>query len=408
VSTRIGLAVGATAVRAVAVRASAVTWAAEVPVEGKTLAEALTELFATVPTRRWPRPTISAAVGPTYSQLRRLTGLPAVRDDEALTRLVGESASRFFLRNGVPLVTTGVHRDSENGVWGAAIERPVVSTLESCCAERRYRLTAILPSLVVLPHGLEGDSLMWRDGDVVAELSLLEGDLRGVRRAISCDDVPDAEHAVAPNAVAALTELGEHGWRFADAYGAAVGSVRTPLAYRPSRATRAAKAPPWRLAVAAAALTLGVFAALLAPVFSARESARLAVAALSGTAGQRRAAEAAETELAVVTGALREVATFDRDRRSATLLLASVTRALPRGGALVNMRTDSTGGTIVALVPRAAPFVESLEHVPLVATPSIIGPITREVANTTEVERVTVRFHWADLPATSARTSRQR
>lgn len=405
-STRIGLAVGATAVRAVAIRGGSVTWAAEVPVEGRTLAEALTELFATVRVRRWPRTAVSAAVGPSFSQLRRLTGLPAVADDEVLTRLVGESAGRFFLRNGVPLVTTGVRRDSDDVVWGAAIERPVVSALETCCAEGPYRLTSVLPSLVVLPHGLEGDSLTWRDGDVVAELSVLDGAVRSVRRTVSSDSAVTA-NAEAPSAVAALTGLGEQGWRFADAYGAAV-AVRAPLAYRPSRKARAVKVPAWRLALGSAALALGVFAVLLAPAVQARESARRAVTTLASVADQRRAADAAENELAVVTAALREVATFGHDRRSATLLLASLTRALPRGGALVSVRMDSTGGTLVAIVPRAAPFVESLEHVPLVATPSIIGPITREVANAAEVERVTVRFHWSDQPDASSRPWRQR
>jgi hypothetical protein len=82
-----------------------------------------------------------------------------------------------------------------------------------------------------------------------------------------------------------------------------------------------------------------------------------------------------------------------------TLLVNDLARALPTGGALVTLRVDSVGGTLVALAPRAAILIERLEHVPGVTTPTFVGPVTREVAGASEVERVAIHFDWARVSA---------
>jgi hypothetical protein len=400
VSVRIGLAVATDAVRGVAVHEGGVVWGGEVPADDtRTLTAVLSELLAAMPVRRWPRPAVVAAVGPAHSQLRRLTGLPPVADDRTLTRLVGQSTSRFFLRNGVPLVTTGVLRDGDGEAWGGAIEQPVVAELEAACRANGFRLAAVLPALAVLSNALEGDALTWCDGDVRAELTIAAGRLRTLRRTVVPADAIDAPAVDQPRAVTQLAETGAEAWRFADAYGAAVASARDPLAYRPARSASATPVPAWRLAIAGAACVLSLLAALVAPSLAARQAANRATDRLSAMAVTRRAAVAAETDLGLVTGALEELAAFDRDRRSSILLLAALTRSLPKGSALVALRADSTGGTLVALAPRAALVMAALEGVPNLASPTIIGPITREVAGRAEVERVTVRFSWAGAPA---------
>ena len=93
-----------------------------------------------------------------------------------------------------------------------------------------------------------------------------------------------------------------------------------------------------------------------------------------------------------MSAALEEVAAFDRDRQPVTLLLEDLAHALPAGSALVTVRVDSAGGTLVALAPRAAALLERLEHVPFVSTPTFVGPVTREAAANAEVERVAIRF----------------
>jgi hypothetical protein len=409
-SVRVGIAVSTDFVRAVAVRDGAVLWGAESPVDGRPIEAVVGELIAARRLRRWPRPTVIAAVGPARAQLRRLAGLPPVVDAAALARLVSESAGRFFLRNGVPLVTTGVRRDHEGdgAGWSAAIEQPVVAALERTCRAHGLRLVAVLPTLSVIPHALNGDTLTWTDGDVCARITLSGGRLVTMRRAISDAAEPAPQRDELPCAVPALAVLGAEGWRFADAYGAAVASVRDPLAYRPARSASAPPVRPWRLAAAGLACGIAVASAMLGPTLAARRAAAQATVALSTLGGRRHAAEAAEADLARVSAALEEVAAFDRDRHAATLLVSDLARALPAGSALATLRVDSAGGTLVALALRAAVLIERLEHVPGLTSPTIVGPVTREVAAGTEVERVAIRFGWAGAPAAPAVPSSRR
>jgi Tfp pilus assembly protein PilN len=403
-SVRVGIAVAGGAVRAVAVRDGDVLWAAESSVDGRTIEAAVTELLTARRLHRWPRPMIVAAVGPARSQLRRLSSLPPVLDAGALARLVSESTSRFFLRNGVALVTTGVRRDRDGDSegWGAAIEQPVIVALEAACRARGWRLTAVLPTLAVIPHALQGDSLTWNDGEVCAHVTLSGGRLTNMRRTVADVATPASAHDAVPLAAPGLAALGADGWRFADAYGAAVASVRDPLAYRPARAALAAPIRKWRLVTAGVACGVALVSAILGPTLMTRHAAARATSALAALARQRRAAEAAESDLVHVSRALDEVAAFDSDRHPATLLLNDLARVLPTGGALVTLRVDSAGGTLVALAPRAAILIERMEHVAGLTTPTFVGPVTREVAGGSEVERVAIHFNWAGASARAA------
>jgi hypothetical protein len=401
VSVRVGIAVAGGVVRVVAVRGGNVLWAGESSVDGRTIEAAVADLLTARRLRRWPRPTIVAAVGPARAQLRRLSGLPPIVDAGALARLVSESTSRFFLRNGVPLVTTGVRRDRDGDSegWGAAIEQPVIAALEAACRAHGLRLAAVLPTLAVIPHALHGDSLTWGDGEVRAHLTLTDGHLTSMRRTVADAAASASEHDAVPLAVPGLAALGADGWRFADAYGAAVASVRDPLAYRPARAASAAPIRTWRLVAAGIACAVALASAILGPTLMTRHAAAQATGALAALTRQRRAAEGAESDLVHVSRALDEVAAFDSDRHPATLLVNDLARALPTGGALVTLRVDSAGGTLVALAPRAAILIERLEHVPGLATPTFVGPVTREVAAGSEVERVAIHFRWARASA---------
>jgi hypothetical protein len=116
-----------------------------------------------------------------------------------------------------------------------------------------------------------------------------------------------------------------------------------------------------------------------------------------------------ERELRRTTATLGEVAAFDGGRRSATLLLADLTRALPDSSAIAAIRVDTAGGTLVALTPRAATVLSGIERVPGIVAPEIPGPVTREAVRGRELERLTVRFRLdAEDRATPARRVRGR
>lgn len=385
-STSLGIAVGAERVRAVVLRGGRIVAATESQIgPGDSLAGAVAELLASAPLPRFPRPRVVAALGPSLAQTRRIAGLPPLDDPRLLAQLVREAAGRFFLRNGVPLATTGVRPVEPGTVWAAALDERAVRAVEAGCRAARLRVDAFVPAVVVLGRALRDGEVRWPDGAAVAEVVLAGGEMQSVRR-FSAARGPAAPMA---EAVPALAALGEHGWRFADAYAAASLPAWEPMVLR---AAGGGEAPAWRPAVAACALAAALAFAAAGPALRAMDAEDRAAARIAEVQERRRLAAETEAELARVTAALAETAAFDDGRYSPTLLLADLTAALPPGTALVAFRADTAAGSVVALAPRAAGVVQPLEKVPGIVAPEIAGPVTREGVGGRELERVTVRF----------------
>ncbi|HXB23555.1 MAG TPA: PilN domain-containing protein [Gemmatimonadaceae bacterium] len=341
----IGLAIEPDRLRAVGVRGARVLWGMDAPVtEATTLGDALSVFCAKLPHRRFGRSRVIVALGATFAQTKRLAGLPPIADERVLAKTVSEHAARFFLRNGVPLVTTSVRRDAAGQPWAAALQKNIVDTIVSTCSASRFDLGGIVPAI-----------------DVVK---------------------PDAS---------ALAPLGHEAMEFATAYGAAV--TQGALAWR-ARATSEETAPRWRITTIAGACALALILALLATGLGARVAEHRAISHLASLANSTRAAQRAAHDNDLVTRALGEVATFDHGRRPITVLLSELAKTLPDSSALLAFHIDSTGGSVVALTPRAGALLTRLERVPELASPEITGPVTRETARGHDVDRVAVRFRW--------------
>lgn len=341
----IGLAIERDRLRAVGVRGARVLWGMDSPIADATsLDDALSGFLATLPLGRFGRPRVTVAVGAMFAQTKRLAGLPPIGDERVLAKTVSEHAARFFLKNGIPLVTTSVRRDAAGQVWAAALQQNVVDTIVTVCRASRLELLGIVPAV----------------------------------------DVAKPE-------VSALAPLGHEAVAFAAAYGAAV----TPgaLMWR-ARTTSEETAPRWRLVTVASVCGLTLILAILAPGLGARVAEHRAIAHLASTMQSIRAAQRIAHDNDLVTRALGEVATFDRGRRPVTVLLSQMAAVLPDSSAILAVHVDSVGGSVVALTPRAGAFLTRLERVPGVAAPEITGPVTRETARGHDIERVTVRFRW--------------
>lgn len=386
-SLTLGIAIGADRIRAVALNAGRVVAANETSVEaGDSLADALAELLSGAPLPRFPRPRVVVALGPSLSQTRRIAGLPPLDDARVLAQIVREGASKFFLRNGAPLATTGVRMVEPGVVWAAALDERTIRAVEAGCRAAGHRVDRFVPSVAVLGRALADGDVFWPDGGAVAQVTLAGGEMVSVRR-LGTAHSPAADP---PSVTPALARLGDEGWRYADAYGAAALSAWEPLALRGSAAD--GDAPRWRVGVAASALAASLLFAALAPAVRAMQAKDAATARIASVQARHRAAMDTDRELARVTAALWEAAEFGRNHYSPTLLLADVAAALPPGGALVSYRADSASGSMVALAPRAGSLVQPLEKVPGVAAPEIVGPVTREALMGKELERVTIRF----------------
>ncbi len=387
-STVLGLAVTRDGIRAVAVRAGTIRWASEAPrAEGEPLAAGFVALLKTAPVRRWVRPRVSVAIGPSAVQTKRIMGLPPLTDSAALADLIKESAGRFFLRNGIPLVVGGVRPVAAGIAWSVAFDQPAIAEIEGACSAAGIRLRSIVPAVVALERALGDGCISWRDADAWVEVTITERRLAAVRR-IAAPAEPVSPSAVVPP----LGALGDDAWRFADAYGAAMTAADEPLALRSG--SRLGRQPPrLRLLAAGSALAVSLVTALLTPGITLKVEAHRATTRLAALSRRRTEALVVERELRQVSSALIEVGEFDRGRRSPTQLLAQLARQLPAGSALVALRLDGVGGTAVLLAPRAAAAIARLERVSGMSAPEIVGPVTREPGRGgEEVERVTIRF----------------
>ncbi|HEY0014672.1 MAG TPA: hypothetical protein VGC13_00075 [Longimicrobium sp.] len=384
----LGIAVGADRIRAVALKAGRIVAATEAEVgPGDSLSAAIAELLATAPLPRFPRPKVVVALGPSLAQTRRIAGLPPLEDGKLLAQMVREGSGKFFLRNGVPLATTGVRIVAPGTVWAAALDERAVRAVETGCRSAGVRVDRFVPAVAVLGRALVDTHLMWPDGGSVAEVRLQGGELESVRRIAAAQ----APAGAPPEAVPALARLGEHGWRFADAYGAASLPDYEPMVLRATGAG-ADDVPRWRMALAGGALAASLLFAAVAPAIKAMRAEDAAAGRIAAVQDRRRAASDTERELERVTQALAEAAAFDADRYSPTLLLADLTAALPQGSAVVAFTADTANGSVVALAPRAAAVVQPLEKVPGIVAPEIVGPVTREALAGRDLERVTIRF----------------
>lgn len=388
----VGLGIGRDAVRAVALRGGHIAWALERTRGEEPLARTIEDVLADAPFPRWPRVRVIAAVGPWDAQMKRLAGLPRVSDPSRLDDVVRESASRFFLRNGLPLATT-CSPARKGSPWGAAVEEPVLDAIEGACRARRVRLEAVIPTASVLALTVDGATgpgcIAWRDGDARWDVMIEGSELVTVRRAAASSE--GAEERETPST--ALRALNPDGWRFADAYGAARAGPSAPLAWRGDRRSPNARTVPgWRLAFAVTGVIVAATGFLTAPGVVARFAEHEATERLTSLARDRRDVAIAEREVNKLTRALAEVSAFDASGYSMTRMLGDLTRALPDESALVTLRLASESGSLVALTPRAASVLVKLESVRGIEGAEIVGPVTSELVAGRTLERVTVRF----------------
>jgi hypothetical protein len=355
---RLGLGIGRDHVSAVLLVGSSVRWAASREREpGVSLGEALRPLLTECPRRGLLPISVTAAFGPSMSQLKCLTELPPIGAARALAAMVQENVGRFFLRNGVQLTVSGALVETPGRVWIAAFDTPVIDEAAAVCREAGLCLRHIVPSAIALRRTTRDVSATCTDGDV--QLNALQV------------SVPHALDA----AGAALTKRSD------------AMLARVPAPSPPAATTRAA------LRRSATVCALALVVALVSPGIATSIAVRRDRASQAAIAGGARVAERDANELAATSTTLRALSDFGASRRSMTLLLAEVTRGLPDSTTLVAFQVDSSGlGNVVALAPHAAAVIDAVERMPSLSSPSIIGPVTRESVGGRNLERVTVQF----------------
>jgi len=388
---RIGVALARDAVRAVAVRRDRIVWAAEAPLEPEaTPSVVIDSLLKEAPVRRLPRPTLSAAIGPHASQLRLVAGLPDAQDPHVLAAVIRENAGSFFLKNGVPLITTGVSPVSAGVALAGAIDEPAVKAVREACRARGWRLRLIAPTPLALMRALADSSFSWTDGRVVLELTASNHAIESIHIRPACA----AEPVTAAQTVPALAALGEQAVRYADAYGAVVLEAPQALAldafaagaWTPREARR-------RLLFPAAAVVTGIVSFALSPLAAVRAAARSQARLSSVGPTQWHAVESATLQLDRVTAILEEMRGLSEARSPTTPVLGLLARALPEGSVLVSLELGDDQGQIVAMTSNPAAVLGAVQRLPGARSVELVGPLRREAVTAREVQRVTVRWH---------------
>jgi hypothetical protein len=339
------------------------------------------------------RPCAVAAIGPSLVQVKKLSGLPLLQDSAALSAVIREGAGRFFLKNGIPLVTTDVTLIEPGTGWAAAFEAPVVEQVRRACIDAGFTLRAIVPTAVAIGQVANSGELTWTDGSIQARLAYRDRELVACRQLRAPRSDGDNATVTEPLlSLPALVALGDDVACYADALGATRIERGERLALEVTRASRVGAASRIRTRIAATMFCVSVLAALAVPPLFAVRSAARARQRLVLIAPEARKARGIERELNQISSTLQRVSEFAAERGPVTLLLARVNAALPEHAAIIALEIDSAGGTMVALAPRASQVTDALERVSGVANPQVVGPITPATTRAGVAERVTVRF----------------
>ena len=145
------------------IRAEVATWAAEAPFATPAeLADAIARLAAEAP-RNGKRVRMTVSLETPLAQVRTLNDLPPVKATDLAT-LVGAQASRYFRRNGAPLVTDAAWQSNGHGprvARAAAAEEPWLEAIAAGARTAGIELLGIAPAdapeLSLLPGGIKAE-----------------------------------------------------------------------------------------------------------------------------------------------------------------------------------------------------------------------------------------------------------
>jgi hypothetical protein len=388
---RIGLGLASDAVRAVAVRQQRIVWAAEAPLEvGTDPGPVIESLLKLAPVRRFSRPVLSAAIGPHASQMKVLTGLPTLKDSPTLTALIRENAGSFFLRNGVPLVTTTASVVSSGVALGGAIEEPCVRTVREVCGALRWRLGSIAPTHAVLGRVVTDNPLVWADGELLIEVTQSNNSIQSVRtrRRTAADTSLEQLQPVST-----LAALGEGAVGYADAYGAAILDTADGLGIDSGAATGWSGVELRRgLLLPSLLLALGVLSLLISPLASVRAGNKARARLVAVQPDQKQVIVSTLARLDSVSAILDGSRRFAASRSLVTPTLGLLARELPDGCMLANLELSDQEGSLTALCSEHTGLLGTLQNLPGARNVELPGQVERETAGGRQLQRLRVRW----------------
>lgn len=384
--TRIGLAVTHDRARVVVVRRGRAVWAGETCFTADdNPRDAISQLLRQAPVVRLTRPSVSAVLGPHASQFKRIVGLPHLTDAESLARILRENTGAFFLRNGVPLVTTRARVLEAGSVLAAALDRPWLTVVSDACKAAGLRLKNVAPTAVALGGAFAADRIQWTDGLLTLDLELRDGVPAVIRcfRGASVTQGPPVD---------GLAVLGEQAVHYADAFGAVTLGRTNPLVLS-TPDLESGNGATWERLMLPSALALASLGALLlsplaATLIAARANHQVAAVPLQ----RRDAARLAASEIERVSRTLREIAAFADARPATGRLLADVAQALPPSTVLRSFSADTTTGQLELLTQNPGSVLAAVKRLPGMTAVAFLGTMSRQTWAGRDVQHVIISF----------------
>lgn len=356
--TRIGVYIDDTCVTVAVVRRGATLWSGTAPLQTgdesiapEHVALALGSLLIRAPHPRWLAARVTVVLGAPWARVKLVKGLPLLKGHRQLVTMLRMNASRF-VATAKPVIITGADTGSPGEAYIGIADRMIVDTITHKISSRGFRIARMIPAIAL-------------------ESAISSGD--------SVDNAGQAGTVSAHESVAS---------RAATMHGP------TPMALRPQDNPAAAipDAPRKRVAMAAAILAAAILVFVGTQLKLERVSLARHQAALRDIASLADSGATESRELGSIDRDLATAARFSRRRVSAALLLGAITQALPAEAAITTLRIDTTSVDIVVLSPRTAAVLDALGDIPDVASPTIIGPVSRETVGPRELERATIRL----------------
>jgi hypothetical protein len=395
-----GIALGEREVRALIVRAGAVQWHASAAFSNtRGIAAAVHEILSQA-----PRPPVgarfTAVIAPAWVQVKPLSGLPPVKSARMASEILRENQQAFFLWKGAPALTE-VQPGGANTYWGAAFDQASLDELTQALRTARMNVRRIAPAAAAIATACPNQMVEWTDG---TESFVVEGDRTGIRRLERAANGPGLSTIAAPP----LGALGPDAHRYLDAYAAAVARRRLPLSLllKPDESSSRLWARVRRATVAAMVAAAVAFAAL-GPGVRARNFAQSANVELELKRAAQIELAKSQNELRRVTDVLNRVESFRSDRGKLIRILSELAQSIPDSTAMLSFHVDSVEGAFTAVAPHVADVLPELVNAREIASPRIVGSVTREVLGGVHLERASFRFRRpGQAPVTQRRVSR--
>jgi len=356
---RIGLHVGENEITAVIIEWGKVVWSAATPLQVNSgtitaahVVIALDSLLSRLPRDSWRTLRVTTAFGLPWGRVKLVKGVPAIGRRRELESMLRLNTNRFVASTR-PVIITGAIAVSEGEVSIGIVDVSLMEGVTRAIANQKLRVGCIVPAAAIKLIEKTSET---RDGDPVSD-----GHATGI--------------AIATRVAGADRSL-KLGLRPSD----------NPSAVVPDTSRR-------RVSIAAACLVAAGLVYLGSQLNIERQNMtrdRLAVRKIAVVSDSVAREDA---DLGRLHRDLITTTSFARRRISTALLLGAITQALPADAAITTLRIDTTTVDVVTLSPRTAAVVDALADVPSLATPTIIGPVSRETVGPRELERATIRLH---------------